>query len=77
MITGKHPYERPELLDSGYYDLVSQNFYWDICIVDPLTSWGREVSSESVDLLRIVLQPNPRKRATLSDIMSHVWLSKP
>ena len=77
MITGKHPYERPELQDSGYYDLVSQNFYWDICIVDPLTSWGREVSSESVDLLRIVLQPNPRKRATLSDIMSHVWLSKP
>lgn len=77
MVTGKQPYERPDMKDSGYYDLVNQNFYWDICKVDPLTSWGRKVSSELVDLLRIVLQPNPRKRATLSDILNHVWLGIP
>ena len=75
LITGKQPYERPDAnKDSGYYDLIDDGFYWDTHKVDPLLSWGHEVSFELVDLLKKMLNPNPRERATLSQILNHRWL---
>jgi serine/threonine protein kinase len=75
MITGRLPYERPSIEDSGFFDLVDERFYWDTKVVNPLMSWGCEISSELVDLLMTMLRPNPRERATLSQILKHRWLS--
>lgn len=74
LITGRQPYERPDTNDSGYHDLV-QLFYWDIDKVNPLFSWGRDVSREIVSLLKCMLNPEPSHRATLSQIMNHEWLN--
>ena len=76
MITGRQPYERPDKNDSGYYDLLNDSFYWDIHAVNPLISWGREVSCELVDLLKIMLRTNERERATLKQILNHQWMSR-
>lgn len=76
LITGKQPYERPDAnKDSGYYDLVNDQFYWDTSKVDPLLSWGHEISIDLVDLLKNMLNPNPRERVTLSQILSHRWFN--
>jgi serine/threonine protein kinase len=73
MITGRQPYERPDMKDPGYYDLINESFYWS-STVNPLVSWGRVISSELIDLLKIMLRPNPRERATLRQILNHSWL---
>lgn len=75
LITGRQPFERPDINDPGFFDLVDETFYWDKEAVNPMMSWGREVSSELVDILMIMLKSDPRVRATLSQIMKHGWLS--
>ena len=75
MVTGRHPYERPAMNDSGYYDLLNERFYWDIHAVNPLISWGREISCELVDLLKRMLKSDERERATLAQVLNHRWIN--
>lgn len=76
LLTGKQPYERPDDNDQGYHDLIDPNFYWDASKVDPCLSWGKELSRDVVDLLRSMLCPDPRHRASLGRIMTHAWFKE-
>lgn len=77
MLTGHSPYEKPDLMDSGYHDLLDHKFYWDPKSVNPLFSWGRStISDEAVDLLQHMFKPNPKDRLTLGQIMAHPWLTE-
>eukprot|EP00581_Thalassiosira_minuscula_P017972 CAMPEP_0183732078 /NCGR_PEP_ID=MMETSP0737-20130205/37431_1 /TAXON_ID=385413 /ORGANISM="Thalassiosira miniscula, Strain CCMP1093" /LENGTH=256 /DNA_ID=CAMNT_0025964987 /DNA_START=471 /DNA_END=1238 /DNA_ORIENTATION=- len=68
LLTGRQPYERPEEKDAGYHDLIDPHFYWS-SEIDPCLSWGHGMSHAAVDLLRHLLHPDPRKRATLRLIL--------
>lgn len=75
MLTGRHPYERPnDRQDAGYHDLLDAKYYWDPQGVDQVFSWGHTVSTEAVDLLQHMFHPNPRDRFTLAQVMQHPWL---
>lgn len=74
LLTGRQPYERPEDSDPGYHDLVDPHFYW-MENIDPCISWGREISFEAVDVLRSMLHPDPRDRATLGSVFKYKWVS--
>jgi serine/threonine protein kinase len=74
LLTGKQPYERPDANDQGYHDLIDPNYYWNVSKVDPILSWGKEITLEAVDLIQNMLCANPRNRKTLSWIMSHSWI---
>lgn len=74
MLTGRCPYDRPEDNDSGYHDLVDPNFYWSEDDVDPCLSWGHPMSLAAKDLMRNMLRPDPRDRATLGWISKHKWV---
>ena len=76
LLTGRQPYERPEENDPGYHDLVDPHFYWNIEEINPCLSWGHGMSRTAVDLLRHVLYPDPRNRATLGWISNHGWVNQ-
>ncbi|KAL7543668.1 hypothetical protein ACHAXR_013496 [Thalassiosira sp. AJA248-18] len=75
LLTGRQPYRRPDEKDPGYIDLVDPNFYWNLEIFNPCLSWGHEMSSLAIDLLRGMLRPDPRDRATLGWVLSHEWVA--
>ena len=74
LLTGRNPYEKPDISDPGYYDLVDPNYYWNTTEVNPCLSWGHDLSATSIDLLRNMLREDPRERATLTWIMNHKWV---
>lgn len=75
LLTGRQPYEKPdEIKDAGYHDLVDMSYYWNASKVNPCFSWGHAVSNEATDLLKNMMCPDPRERATLGWIGSHDWL---
>ena len=74
LLTGRQPYEKPDMRDPGYYDLADEQYYWNIDETDACLTWGRAMSHEAVDLLRSMLRIDPRDRATLGSIMKHSWL---
>ena len=75
LLTGRQPYERPDERDPGYHDLLSPHFYWSFEETTQCVSWGHGMSSESVDLLRRMLRPDPSERATLEWVAKHEWVS--
>lgn len=77
LLTGRQPYERPDEKDPGYHDLVDPHFYWDMKEINPVLSWGHDMSPTAVHLLRKMLCPDPRDRATLGWILNHEWLKSP
>ena len=74
LLTGKQPFERPDITDPGYYDLNDPSYYWNTTEVNPCLSWGHELSTTSIDLLRNMLREDPRERATMTWIMNHKWV---
>ena len=75
LLTGRQPYGRPDEKDSGYSDLIDPTFYWNTKETPAILSWGHEMSLEAVDLIRGMLNPDPRDRATLGWISSHKWVT--
>lgn len=75
LLTGRYPYEKPDISDPGFYDLINPSFYWDTVNVDPRFSWGFEISDAAVELLRKMLSIDLRERATLSWILDHKWVN--
>ncbi len=75
LLTGKQPYERPDDNDEGFHDLIDPSYYWDASRVDPCLSWGKVLSREVVDLLRNMLCPDPKHRASLGWITMHEWFN--
>ena len=73
-MTGRNPYEKPDISDPGYYDLIDPTYYWNTTEVNPCLSWGHDLSATSIDLLRNMLREDPRERATLTWIMNHKWV---
>ena len=65
LLTGKEPYQKPDINDEGYHDLIDPNYYWNPSQSDPNLSWGREISSHIITLLHKMLCPEVANRATL------------
>jgi serine/threonine protein kinase len=76
LLTGRHPYGKPDPKDPGYHDLIDSRYYWDPNGVDQVFSWGHAVSDEAVDLLKQLFRPMPSDRPTLREISEHPWMLK-
>lgn len=70
LLTGFHPYDHPDLTDPRYQAIV------DGLLVELLHSWGVFLSPTAEDLLHNMLQPNPRRRLTLAQVMEHPWVTE-
>ena len=70
MLTGNRSYQRAEKSDP--------QFYWmthGLSIL--LADWGVMISEDAVDLLKGMLQIDPRLRLTLDEVIAHPWFSHP
>lgn len=70
MVTGNRSYSRPDDSDAQYYWMTHG-------LSRLLADWGLtdELSSECVDLLKNMLQVNPRLRYSLEEVLNHPWFA--
>ena len=66
MLTGTLPFSNPNL--PALFDRIIRGWYRPI---------PKHVSPLAQDLLRRILQPNPRSRATVPEILEHDWVRGP
>jgi serine/threonine protein kinase len=70
MLTGNRSYEIPHKSDP--------QFYWMTHGIDVLMNdWGVDPSDEALDLLRNMLQIDPRLRLTIDEVENHPWFAQP
>lgn len=70
MLTGNRSYEMPHKSDP--------QFYWMTHGIDVLMNdWGVHPSDEALDLLRNMLQIDPRLRLTIDEVEKHAWFAQP
>jgi serine/threonine protein kinase len=70
MLTGNRSYEMPHKSDP--------QFYWmthDLNVL--MNGWGVDLSDEAMDLLRNMLQIDPRLRLTIDEVEKHAWFAQP
>lgn len=68
MLVGLPPWEFARHEDPRYRMVVSGN------LVRMLQTWRRELSPWASDLLQRMLQEDPRRRLTLSEVKDHPWV---
>jgi len=70
MLTGNRSYQRPHRSDPQFHWMTHG-------LPTLLNDWGVELSDDAVDLLKGMLQIEPRNRLTLEEVMAHAWLAHP
>jgi serine/threonine protein kinase len=68
MLTGFPPYDQASRTDQRF-ELIIQGR-----LMEQLRKWDIRISEDAGDLLQNMLQLNPRKRLTLSQVMEHAWV---
>jgi len=68
MLTGAPPYERASYSDSCFQWIASGR------LSELLSAWGRDVSTEAIDLLQGMLCVDPSKRLTTEEVLRHPWV---
>ncbi|KAL7558126.1 hypothetical protein ACA910_013182 [Epithemia clementina (nom. ined.)] len=68
LLTGFHPYDQACSTDLRYERIAQGG------LVEALHEWGIYLSPYAEDLLHQMLQPDPRRRLTLAQVMEHPWV---
>ena len=68
MVTGIPPMESAQSMDERYHVIQSHG------IKRLLSLWNIKLSKHLVDLLDMILRPDPYERPSLDDILNHPWL---
>lgn len=70
MLTGNRSYQRAHKSDPQFYYMTR-----DLPLL--LADWRVELTPEAVDLLKGMMQVDPRDRLTLEEVLAHPWFSHP
>jgi hypothetical protein len=70
MITGNRSYQRPHISDPQFY-WMSQG------LAQLLSDWNVTISPECLDLLKGMIQIDPRRRFTIERVRNHPWFDLP
>ena len=70
MLMGFPPYEQPVLTDERYR-LLAEGY-----LIDLLHEWDISLSTAAEDLLFHMLQPDPRQRFSLAQVLEHPWMTQ-
>lgn len=66
MLTGRRPFD-----DDSVHKLLDKIIVGDFKFPE---KDGKQISSEAKDLIKCILNPNPRKRYTIDMIKMHPWI---
>lgn len=70
MLSGTQSYGAPHEDDVQYHWMVHG-------LRELLSEWEIQLTEEALHLLENLLQPHPRRRLTLDEVMNHPWMSGP
>jgi serine/threonine protein kinase len=70
MLTGNRSYQRPHDTDPQYYWMTHG-------LTRLISDWGIQLSREAIHLMENVLQPEPRLRFTVEEVIRHPWMALP
>lgn len=71
MLTGFPPYDQASRADQRF-ELIVQGR-----LVEQLKNWDINLSDEAGNLMQSMLQLNPRRRLTLTQVLRHPWVTNP